>query len=130
METTCTRCGGELHYLGSLGTKHWFRCRSCGLDQSPEIEDVDAEPEDAIDDESGGAEPKLSEMELGRGWVREDFLHDPALARANDFFVVGDKLTGPDGVEFTVTRIATSGLRLHEGQRERFAILFGTGALN
>ena len=32
-DLSCEECGGDLTPLGSLGSKHWFRCRACGLDQ-------------------------------------------------------------------------------------------------
>ena len=30
----CSVCGGELQLLGSLGSKTWYRCRACGVDQT------------------------------------------------------------------------------------------------
>lgn len=31
---SCPLCTGDLIPMGSLGTRAWFRCRACGLDQS------------------------------------------------------------------------------------------------
>lgn len=31
---TCTLCGNELAYLGTLGFMLWFRCIGCGMDHS------------------------------------------------------------------------------------------------
>jgi tRNA(Ile2) C34 agmatinyltransferase TiaS len=30
----CSECGGEMQSLGTLGSKHWFRCRACGSEES------------------------------------------------------------------------------------------------
>jgi ribosomal protein L37E len=35
---TCPMCDGPGEYLGSLGSKEWFRCRNCGMDFSNTVE--------------------------------------------------------------------------------------------
>jgi hypothetical protein len=30
----CGVCGGDAHYMGSLGPLDWYRCRNCGMEQN------------------------------------------------------------------------------------------------
>lgn len=40
-EIRCVFCeGNQFKYLGSLGLADWFRCRSCGEDQSVELDEL------------------------------------------------------------------------------------------
>lgn len=54
MDLNCAACGGPLVGLGALGDLHWFRCRNCGMDQSINHHEDDAElhegdcPEDVL----------------------------------------------------------------------------------
>jgi tRNA(Ile2) C34 agmatinyltransferase TiaS len=41
----CQTCGGDLRYLGALGTRLHFRCRNCGIDHN-----VSAESDHAVRD--------------------------------------------------------------------------------
>ena len=35
----CDCCGGDLHYIGRLGSLDWSRCRNCGSEQAQAADD-------------------------------------------------------------------------------------------
>ena len=39
VEAVCSKCGGQLCWLGTLGNMLWLRCRDCGMDFSVTEED-------------------------------------------------------------------------------------------
>jgi len=34
----CMICGGPMVLIGTLGSRRWYRCRNCGIDDHEEIE--------------------------------------------------------------------------------------------
>ena len=34
-EHACNMCGGQLNFMGALGSTDWLRCRDCGWIQTP-----------------------------------------------------------------------------------------------
>jgi len=104
VDTTCVKCGGELFYLGTLGTKHWFRCRGCGLDQSIEDEPVDEAPEEpAIEDETLLDEEWVTPLAMLKG--------------ETDIPDIGEVVQVKDGTKFTISRIVYLDRRLNRGGR-------------
>ena len=56
----CPACGGEGNYLGRLGARDWYRCRSCGADFST----IDGEHAEAVVPDVVAAPRRAEAVEL------------------------------------------------------------------
>ena len=70
---SCTACGGDTYFLGTLGKMMHYRCRACGLDGCTEDE------EEVSDDPFGGDDSRADAELLGErdGYDEREYDDDP-----------------------------------------------------